>query len=274
MEDSAIIVALDQTEQMLKLKNYSRATQKSYLNCLHKYLQICPDSPNPDSKHIQYFILGLQDRNCSASTTNLYLQAIKFYFRQVLGSRAQINVPLAKRPKSLPVTLTHDEIQALLFNITNRKHNTMIALAYGAGLRVSEVVSLRVEDLDIASKMLFVRRAKGQKDRITTLPCKIIDDLRLLSAGKSPHDYLFESERGGKLTKRTAQKIFEKALRESGVIKRATFHSLRHSFATHLLENGVDVRYIQELLGHNNIRTTQRYTQVTNPMLKNILSPL
>lgn len=274
MEDSAIAIALYETERMLRLKNYSRATQKTYLSSLCKYLKTCPDSPNPDHDHIKNFILNLQDMGCSASTTNIYLQAIKFYFSKVLASPMQLHIPLAKRPMRLPVTLTHDEIQILLSHIPNRKHKTMIALAYGSGLRVSEVVSLRIKDIDIASRMLFVCQAKGQKDRITTLPQKITDDLQSLVAGKSNDDFLFESERGGKLTKRTAQKIFSKAIKESGIIKRATFHSLRHSFATHLLENGVDVRYIQELLGHNNIRTTQRYTQVTNPMLKNILSPL
>ena len=157
---------------------------------------------------------------------------------------------------------------------TNLKHRLMLALAYGAGLRVSEVVSLRVRDVDVTEMTIHIKQAKGRKDRISVLPERFIDDLRTMAAGKHGHDYYFRSEHGWKLTTRTAQKIFEHALAKAGIMKHATFHSLRHSFATHLLENGVDVRYVQELLGHHNIRTTQRYTQVTNPKLKSIQSPL
>ena len=150
----------------------------------------------------------------------------------------------------------------------------MIALAYGAGLRVSEVVNMRLKDINIAELTIHIKQAKGQKDRISILSEKLVNDLEQLIATKNQNAYVFESERGGKLTTRTAQKIFENALAKSGIKKNANFHSLRHSFATHLLENGVDVRYVQELLGHQNIRTTQVYTHVTNPKLKNIKSPL
>ena len=138
-------------------------------------------------------------------------------------------------------------------------------MAYGAGLRISEVVNLKIKDVNLEELTIHLKNAKGKKDRITIFPGKIKIDLQNLIAGKNPNDYLFESERGYKLTERTAQKVFENALRQSGIKKEATFHSLRHSFATHLLENGVDVRYVQELLGHQNIRTTRIYTQVTSP---------
>lgn len=150
----------------------------------------------------------------------------------------------------------------------------MLALAYGAGLRVSEVINLHVRDLNITELSLVVRSGKGNKDRISILPEKLGNDLQNLMAGKSPDDYLFESERGGKLTTRTAQTVFVRSLKLAGIRKKATFHSLRHSFATHLLENGVDVRYIQQLLGHASITTTQLYTKVTNPALRKIRSPL
>lgn len=133
---------------------------------------------------------------------------------------------------------------------------------------------MKVQDFDFEELTIHIRQAKSQKDRISVVPKSLVDDLKNLVAGKAINDLVFASERGGKLTTRTAQKVFENALRDSGVKKDATFHTLRHSFATHLLENGIDVRYVQELLGHQNIRTTQRYTQVTNPMLKNIKSPL
>ena len=154
------------------------------------------------------------------------------------------------------------------------KHRLMLGLAYGAGLRVSEVVATRVQDLDLAELTIHIKQAKGKKDRISVLPEKLIEELRRMVAGKLGDDLVFPSEWGGQLTTRTAQKIFEQALVRANITKPATFHSLRHSFATHLLENGVDVRYVQELLGHQNIRTTQLYTQVTNPKLKSIQSPL
>ncbi len=149
-----------------------------------------------------------------------------------------------------------------------------MSLSYGAGLRVSEVVALKVQDMDLAELTIHIKQAKGQKDRISVVPESISDELKNLFVEKANNDFVFVSERGGKLTTRTTQKVFENALRNSGVKKHATFHSLRHSFDTHLLENGTDVRYVQELLGHANIRTTQIYTQVTNPKLKNIKSPL
>ena len=147
-------------------------------------------------------------------------------------------------------------------------------MAYGSGLRVSEVIALKIKDVNLDELTIHLKEAKGKKDRLTIFPEKLKDKIRNLIAGKEKNDYVFESERSGKLTERTAQKIFKQALQRAGIKKEATFHSLRHSFATHLLENGVDVRYVQELLGHTNIRTTQIYTHITNPGLKNIKSPL
>jgi len=268
------MVALDHTEQMLKLKNYSQATHKAYLHCLLVFLQTCPNDELPSKGYVKHFILQKQSEGASSSTTNVYLQAIKFYFSQVLQSTIKIDIPLAKRSKRLPIILTKNEILRVINSIKNIKHKTMIALAYGAGLRVSEVVSLRVSDIDLESKTVTIRAGKGQKDRISILPDSLSVNLQLLMTGKKFDTFLFLSERGGKLTSRTAQKVFEHALKKSSVLKPATFHSLRHSFATHLLENGTDVRYVQALLGHNNIRTTQMYTHITNPALQNILSPL
>lgn len=186
----------------------------------------------------------------------------------------KIDLKCAKRSKKLPIVLSHTEIERIIEATDNAKYSLMISLAYGAGLRVSEVVSLKVQDLDLEELTVHIKQAKGQKDRISIMPESLIDSLKNLVAGKAGNDFVFASERGGKLTTRTAQKVFENSLTDSGVKKDASFHSLRHSFATHLLENGTDVRYVQELLGHSNIRTTQIYTQVTNPKLKNIKSPL
>jgi len=149
-----------------------------------------------------------------------------------------------------------------------------MALAYGAGLRVSEVINLAVKDVDVKELTVIITEGKGGKERISILPEKLKDDLINIMTGKTGNQYLFESERGGKLSSRTAQTVFARSLKLAGIKKQATFHSLRHSFATHLLENGVDVRYIQKLLGHASITTTALYTKVTNPQLLNIVSPL
>lgn len=226
-----------------------------------------------DQEDVRNFLLQCERKHISPQSRNLFLNAIKFYYRNVLKNNQKIEIQSAKKPKSLPTVLSRSEINRILESPKNTKHRLLLSLAYGAGLRVSEVASLKVQDLDFEELTVHIKQAKGQKDRISIIPESLINSLKNLVAGKSENDPVFASERGGNLTTRTAQKIFENALRDSDVKKYATFHSLRHSFATHLLENS-DVRYVQELLGHSNIRTTQVCTQVTNPKLKNIKSPL
>lgn len=266
--------ALEATDRLLRLKNYSPATRKSYLGSLRSFFKQFPDPNRIDQDQLGSFLLAKHDGDAAASTINVHLQAIMFYVRNLLGMSSEFRVPYAKRPKRLPSTLTRDEVLRLLDVIRNLKHRTLIALAYAAGLRVSEAVAVRVHDLDLERKTVFVRQGKGKKDRISVLPDTLIEPLRALCLDKAHDALVFESQCGGKLTKRTAQKIFETALVKAGIKKPATFHTLRHSFATHLLENGVDVRYVQTLLGHSNIRTTQAYTHVTNPAILNIVSPL
>ena len=169
--------------------------------------------------------------------------------------------------------MSKKEIEKTLFIIDNQKHKLMVSLGYAAGLRVSEVVNLKVKDIDLEELIIHIKDAKGKKDRITVFPKKLKNNIQNLIVGKNNNDLVFENNRGGKITTTSLQKILKNALKKAKIKKDATFHSLRHSFATHLLENGTDVRYVQELLGHQNIRTTQIYTQVTNPSLKNIKSP-
>ena len=266
---------LEQTRQELKLRNYSFKTIKTYLSCLREYFDFKKiNFEKIDEENIKQFLLNKQSKNYSSQTVNLYLNAIKFFYREVLKIHQKITLKFAKRSKKLPIVLSREEIKSIIEAIRNPKHKLIISLAYSAGLRISEVINLKVKDVNLEELTIHLKNAKGKKDRITIFSEKIKNDLQNLIAGKNLNDYLFESERGGKLTERTAQKVFENALRRTDIKKDATFHSLRHSFATHLLENGVDVRYVQELLGHQNIRTTQIYTQVTNPKLKNIKSPL
>lgn len=265
---------LEQTERELKIRNYSPKTVKSYLYGLQQYFTFKKNNLEAlDTDSIKNFLLVCEQNNISAQTRNLFLSAVKFYY-YTIGKTNKIDVQSAKKNKSLPVVLSRQEIQQLLHCTGNKKHKLLLSLAYGAGLRVSEAVNLQVQDVNLQELTIHLKQAKGQKDRITVFPEKLLSEIHDFIDGKNKYDFVFMSERGGKITTRTAQKVFENALKKSGIKKAATFHSLRHSFATHLLENGVDVRYVQELLGHSNIRTTQLYTQVTNPQLKNIKSPL
>ena len=267
--------AFQALERILTLRNYSRATKKSYTGCLKRFLDSRPDEINqPNKKSIEDFLLQLFENGSSAQTVQSYLQAIQFYYREVIGFNVALHITTPKRPARLPVTLSHTEIEQILQNISNDKHRTMVALAYGAGLRVSELTDLRAGSIDFEEGVLRVFQGKGKKDRITLLPEVLIPDLQHRVAGKCPDGYLFESERGGQLSTRSIQKVFERAIKKVGIKKSATFHSLRHSFATHILEQGTDLRFIQKLLGHSNIRTTQRYTHVSTALLRAIQSPL
>lgn len=265
---------LDQVELELKLRNYSPQTLKGYIRCLKDFFGFLgSDYEQLDIARVKEFLLKKQASGYASQTTNLYLNAIKFFYHEVVHIDQTINLKFAKRTKKLPIILSREEIGLILDNIVNTKHRLAIALAYGAGLRVSEVVDLRVRDILSEELMIHLKSAKGKKDRITLMPEKLKPDLCRMIAGKTAGDYVFCSERGGQLSTRAIQAVFERALHKSGIKKDATFHSLRHSFATHLLENGTDIRYVQEFLGHANIRTTQVYTHVTNPGIRNIKSP-
>lgn len=261
-------------ERELKIRNYSPRTIKSYSLAIKKYLKYTSQhSKYKTEETIKNFLLSTSSR-FSPQTQNITLSAIKFYYYNILDQRIKINIKTPRKTKKLPIVLSRKEIEKIIKEIKNPKHKLLISISYSSGLRVSETISLRVRDINIQELTIHIKNSKGNKDRITILSQNLITELQKLMIFKTADNYLFESERGGILTTRTAQKIFSNALKRSGITKPATFHSLRHSFATHLLENGTDIRYVQELLGHQNIRTTQRYTQVTNPSLKKIISPL
>ncbi len=266
---------LDKTERMLKLRNYSPKTCEAYLLYIREYINFSKEKRVKEKqKAIEEFLLDKYKRKQSPQTVNLALNAVKFLYAEVLKDSQKIDLKFAKCGKKLPIVLSRTEIEKIIKATDNTKYKLMISLGYACGLRVSEVVNLKVADLDIDELVVHIKGAKGKKDRISVLPEKLQNDLRNIIAGKNNNDFVFVSNRGSKLTTTSLQKMFRKSLTKTEISKPATFHSLRHSFATHLLENGTDVRYVQELLGHSNIRTTQIYIQVTNPKLKNIKSPL
>ena len=261
--------------QELAIRGFSNRTIKTYLEQNKKFLEFIKKSAKEvNAQDIKDYLLYLKGGGMTNTSLNLVISALKFYYQQILKRKIFFNIKRPKREKYLPVVLSREEINKIIEVTGNIKHKLILSLAYGAGLRVSEVIGLKVGDLDFLELTVHIKQAKGGKDRITLLPEKLKVDLQKFISNKEGSDLVFESEHGGKLTERTAQKIFEHSLEKADIKKDATFHSLRHSFATHLLENGVDVRYVQELLGHQNIKTTQIYTKVTNPRLKSIKSPL
>jgi len=266
---------LKKIEKEFILANYSPRTRKAYLLYIKDYISFCKNFDYHDKNvAIDQFVLSKHELGLAPQTINLALNAVKFLYLRVFGDKERINIKCVKRNKNLPVVLSKKEIEKIISVTKNKKYRLIISLAYCSGLRISEVLNLKVRDLNIDELLVYIRKSKGNKDRISILSKNITTNLGKIIAFKNNNDYLFESNRGGKLCNRSAQNMFKKSLKLAEINKPASFHSLRHSFATHLLENGTNLRYIQKLLGHSNVRTTQTYTEVSNPALKNIKSPL
>ncbi len=285
---------LKQLQQELLLRNYSPNTIRAYSSAIWDYMNFVKIHPNLSSEEkIKTFLLTKKSKNYAPETLNINLNAIKFFYRNVLKNSTKIDIRFSRCNKKLPIVLSHDEIIKTISSLRNLKHRLIIALAYGAGLRVSEVTNLKIHDFDFNNMTIHIRNSKCGKSRLTLLPQKLIADIRTYikyhkkidylfqpqksysrNLSLSQNNYLFSGRHEKKITSRTLQKIFEQALEKSNIQKQASFHSLRHSFATHLLENGTDIRMIQALLGHQNIRTTQRYTHITSSSIKKIRSPL
>ncbi len=267
----------------LKLRKYSPRTVKAYssaLKTVNSWLfqnhRVMVDSLDPDIA-LKYFLYLVNDAQASYSTVRIHRFAVEYYHNIILKHPIDLSfMNKMKKGDHLPTVLTRNEIIMLLRKITNIKHRVMISLLYSAGLRVSEVTALRVGDVSIDNLTLSVKQGKGKKDRITVFSHDLVGMILECMDGKSAGDYLFESGYKGKdkLTARTVQAVFKRALVKSGIKKDASCHDLRHSFASHLLESGTDLRYIQLLLGHKNISTTTIYTRVSTPGLKGIKSPL
>lgn len=273
--------ALEQFVQQLQLKAYSPSTIKTYRNEFMRLLQLLKtkavDSLTTDDIK-RYMVYAMEKEGIKENTAHSRLNALKFYFEQVLGREKFFwEIPRPKKPVQLPNVLNEKEMVRLFNAVTNKKHKAILFAAYSAGLRVSEVVKLKVKDIDSVRMLIKVEDGKGKKDRYVALSPVLLDVLRayLLAAKPRPANYLFESEvKGEAYNARSAQKVFQRAKEKAGIKKEISFHSLRHSFATHLLEKGIDIRYIKDILGHFDIKTTERYTHVSKTKLVNIVSPL
>ncbi|MBI4135362.1 tyrosine-type recombinase/integrase [Candidatus Uhrbacteria bacterium] len=261
--------------QEMRLRKFSQKTIKSYLLYIEACLRFVRKSPREvDGADVRNYLDNLATTGKSASTLNTAYSALQFYFGKILCRKFFVHIPRAKKPHTLPEVLSKEEVRRMIDCVENQKHKCMIQILYGTGVRVGELVRLRMRDIDFDRNCIRVVQGKGAKDRMALLPKSIRELLEKQRSVKQPLDFLFTSYNGGRLTEATVQKVVRSAAQLAKIQKEVTPHTLRHSFATHLLESGTDIRYIQELLGHAKLATTQIYTRVSSQSLGAIKSPL
>jgi len=262
----------DRLSLELKLRNFSQKTVKAYQFRVNRFLSsIGKPSVEVSDLEIKEYVAGLLDREEPESVSQA-ISALKFFYLSV--HKRDLVIPYPERPRSLPEVLTVEEVRRLLSAEDNLRHRLLLELLYGCGLRVSEAVKLPWDQVNFEEGLLTVREGKGRKDRHVMLPVSIRAKLKsYLDARSDDSPYVFNT-RSGHLHVKSAQNIVEDAARRAGIKKNVTPHTLRHSYATHLLEAGTDIRIIQRLLGHSDIKTTQVYTQISTQLIKNVRSPL
>lgn len=258
-------------------RKYSYRTVKGYLYYNRDFLSFIKKEPaDVQESDIKDYLLYLAEGKQSATATlNQAINALKFYYGTMLKKKFLYEIKRPRKDKKLPVVLSKEEVASILSSVDNVKHKAILMLVYSAGLRVGEVVKLKPEDIDSKRMLIHVRGSKGRKDRYTMLSETALEILRQYWREHKPTKWLFEGARMGRyLSTRTVEKVLEYACEKVGIKKDASVHTLRHSFATHLLEGGTDLRYIQELLGHKDSKTTEIYTHVSTKSIGKIKSPL
>lgn len=269
--------ALLKFEEVLKLKAYSKATIKTYLTEFSQFLKFLNENSVNEvaNEDVNKYLYNLVLNKLSENQIHSRINAIKGYFKYI--DNKELNLELIIRPKKkkmLPNVLSKTEIKKIFSVIENDKHLLMLKLCYGMGLRVSEIINLKVSNIDSSRMMVHIENAKGKKDRYVNLPQTVLTDLRVYYLKYKPDVYLFGGQYGGQYTARSVQSVFKRALKKANIQKQISIHGLRHSFATHLLEKGTDMVFIQKLLGHQNMKTTEIYAKVSTKILKNVESPL
>jgi len=249
---------IDKLIEELKLRKYSYRTGEKYREIVLKFLK--------SGKTLREFLLSYSNK--SRSTMRSVYFALKFFYKNVLHEKFDAKLPLAKSKQKLPIILKRSEIQKIFEITSNIKHKVILALLYYAGLRLSEVINLKWQDIDFERDLIHIKQTKGEKERVVFLHKKLKEFL--LEYGIKKSGLVLISERGRMYNERTIQQIVKNAARKAGIEKKVTPHTFRHSFATHLLEGGADIRYIQQLLGHKNLRTTQIYTHIANKDIKKL----
>jgi len=262
----------------MQLRNLAPVTQRNYIAHAAAFAQFYGKSPEAlDQEAVrEYLLYLLNERKLSPEGVNQQVSALKFLYLTTLEMPwTDEDFPRAKRPYKLPVVLSHEEVVLFFDHVPSLRYRAALMICYGAGLRVSEAVAVKISDIDSKRMLLRVEQGKGRKDRYAMLSPRLLEVLRIYWRAARPKVYLFPSWRTGKhLNASSLQQACRDAWLRSGLRKRVTVHTLRHSFATHLLENGTDVRVIQVLLGHSQIDTTARYAAVTPQLIGATLSPL
>ena len=258
-------------------RKYSARTIKAYVFCVQKFIKWFPNEFKRATKDdVKRYLQHLCEKDMSASTLNLYLQSIKFALEEVIGKpKFWVNLPYSKVEKALPEVLSKEEVVRIFSAIHNKKHWLLVKLMYSAGLRVSETVHLKVKDLELRRNFGWVRKGKGNKDRLFIIARKLNPELKewIDMENLKLNSWLF-SGRNSHLTARSVQEMIKKAIKTANIQRNIHPHTLRHSFATHLIENGYSVADVQLLMGHNSPNTTMMYVHMASPSMINIKSPL
>ena len=262
--------------QDLQIRNFSPHTTQAYVRYVRRFAEHfgrSPDQLGPED--IRSFQVHLKDEGASCATLIQVVSALRFFYRVTLRKKWIIDhIPYPKKEKRLPVVLSPDEVEKLLLSVANIKHRTMLSTCYAAGLRISEVTHLRVTDIDSSRMVIHVQQGKGRKDRLGPLSPKLLEQLRAYWRVSKPKTWLFPGRpKSRPMVTRSLQKICRRARDDAGITKLATVHSLRHSFATHLLEAGTNVRTIQLILGHRRLESTATYSHVSTRELLSTKSP-
>lgn len=265
-------------EKELTIRNYSRRTVENYSSALRQFAKWVTARGVPKisgSVLTDYFHYLKAEKVVSYSTLKLHLAALRFLYQNVLKQAIDFDFyTKVRKPETLPVVLSVEEVQRFLDSVGNLKHKTIFSLIYGCGLRVSEVVRLKCADIDTDRMLVRVEQAKGKKDRYVVISENVLELIHRYCRAYQPNDYLFKGQKRGRpYTTTSIQTLFRTIKKRAGITKKATVHTLRHSFATHLLDQGTDIRYIQELLGHKNLATTQIYTHISTYNLNKVKSP-
>lgn len=267
-----------QMDEDMVVRGLAVRTREAYLEAvggLAKHYSRRPDEI--DEAQVQRYIVHLlQERKLAWSSCNVVLQGLKFFYRVTLKRRStEFYIPTPRQPQKLPQILSPEEVARIIEHTVNPKHRTLLMTAYGTGLRLSELCHLKVSDIDAQRMTVRVEQGKGAKDRYTLLSVRLLKELREYWAAFRPRPWMFTSSAGtGPMSEATAQKIFYAAKRRAGITKQCGIHGLRHAFATHLLEAGVDLATIQRLMGHGHISSTMRYLHLTRKHMARTPSPL
>ena len=272
------IASIEKFKQWLLSKRYSPSTIKTYSEALKSFLIFYREKPVAEITNEDVIVYNndyILKNNLSASYQNQIVNAIKLFFQTIRNTKMMVDkIHRPKRSKLLPNVLSKEEIKLILNAHSNIKHKTMLSLIYSCGLRRSELLNLKPADIDSKRGIVIIRQSKGKKDRIAPLSPKILDMLREYYIGFKPKTWLFEGQNENtKYDERSLSNVLKQALTKSRINKPVSLHWLRHSYATHLLESGTDLRYIQELLGHSSSKTTEIYTHVSTKSIQQIKSP-